>query len=173
MRILCVLLLVCITGAGKAQKNDSLFITAAVTKLEHSKKYTIRVAMLMPENKYNFKPVADEMGFGEQLIHLCSNMQWLSGSYLTVEKKEFDNPPAKSLTKAAIIRLLNETYDYSINVLKNFDTKQLADTVSFFADPKTKLQIINLLNDHQTHHRGQVLVYLRLNSIKPPDYVGW
>ena len=173
MRILYVLLLVFITSVGKTQKIDSLFITAALTKLQHSKEYTMQVARLMPENKYDFKPVADEMGFGEQLIHICSNMQWLCGSYLTVEKMKFDISSAKSLTKEAIIGLLNETYDYSINALKKFDTKQLADTVSFFAGPKTKLQIINLLNDHQTHHRGQVLVYLRLNSIKPPDYVGW
>jgi len=30
-----------------------------------------------------------------------------------------------------------------------------------------------LLNDHQTHHRGQLVVYLRLNGIKPPAYIGW
>jgi uncharacterized damage-inducible protein DinB len=36
-----------------------------------------------------------------------------------------------------------------------------------------KLQILNLLNDHQTHHRAQLIVYLRINGIKPPDYVGW
>jgi uncharacterized damage-inducible protein DinB len=36
-----------------------------------------------------------------------------------------------------------------------------------------KLQIINLINDHQTHHRAQLLVYLRLKGVKPPEYVGW
>jgi len=24
-----------------------------------------------------------------------------------------------------------------------------------------------------THHRGQLVVYLRLNGILPPNYVGW
>lgn len=37
----------------------------------------------------------------------------------------------------------------------------------------SKLQFINLLNDHQTHHRGQMMVYLRLNGIQPPEYMGW
>ncbi|WP_374662973.1 DinB family protein [Parasegetibacter sp. NRK P23] len=37
----------------------------------------------------------------------------------------------------------------------------------------SKLQIINLLSDHQTHHRGQLLVYLRLCGLTPPKYVGW
>jgi hypothetical protein len=26
---------------------------------------------------------------------------------------------------------------------------------------------------HQTHHRGQLVVYLRLKGIKPPQYRGW
>jgi uncharacterized damage-inducible protein DinB len=30
-----------------------------------------------------------------------------------------------------------------------------------------------LMHDHHTHHRGQIIVYLRLNGLKPPKYVGW
>lgn len=37
----------------------------------------------------------------------------------------------------------------------------------------TRRQILLLLHDHQTHHIGQVIVYLRLKGIKPPAYVGW
>ncbi len=36
-----------------------------------------------------------------------------------------------------------------------------------------KLQINNPMQDHQTHHRAQLLNYLRLNGIKPPAYIGW
>lgn len=49
----------------------------------------------------------------------------------------------------------------------------LTTKVDFFARPKTKLQILNLMQDHVTHHRAQILVYLNLNEIKPPKYVGW
>ena len=48
-------LLLSVTGAGIAQKNDSLFMTAAVAKVLHSKEYTLQIARLMPENKYDFK----------------------------------------------------------------------------------------------------------------------
>ncbi len=37
----------------------------------------------------------------------------------------------------------------------------------------TERQIINLMNDHLTHHRAQAIVYLRLNGVMPPKYVGW
>ncbi|NJL74904.1 MAG: hypothetical protein HC892_07620 [Saprospiraceae bacterium] len=30
-----------------------------------------------------------------------------------------------------------------------------------------------LMNDHLTHHRAQMIVYLRLKDVQPPKYVGW
>jgi len=157
----------------QAQNIDSLFISAAITKLQHAKEYTIKVANLMPEENYLFKPTPGEMTFGEQLLHLCSNMDWLCSSYLNGRENPITNTDPKIQTKEEIISILNKTYDYAVSVLRHFKTTNLADTVSFFAGPMNKLQIINLLNDHQTHHRAQMLVYLRLNGIKPPDYVGW
>jgi uncharacterized damage-inducible protein DinB len=34
-----------------------------------------------------------------------------------------------------------------------------------------KLQFINFIHDHQSHHIGQLIVYLRLNNIEPPSSV--
>ena len=36
-----------------------------------------------------------------------------------------------------------------------------------------KYQFLNLIQDHQTHHVGQLIVYLRINNIEPPKYIGW
>ncbi|OYY03206.1 MAG: DinB family protein, partial [Sphingobacteriia bacterium 35-40-5] len=35
------------------------------------------------------------------------------------------------------------------------------------------VQFLNLIQDHQTHHRAQLIVYLRLNMLNPPNYTGW
>ncbi|MDT8346268.1 MAG: DinB family protein, partial [Flavobacteriaceae bacterium] len=51
--------------------------------------------------------------------------------------------------------------------------RELSEKVNFFAGEKTKIQILNLLHDHVTHHRGQLVVYLNLKEIKPPRYTGW
>jgi len=65
-----------------------LFLSVlAITKLQHAKEYTIKVANLMPEENYLFKPTPGEMTFGEQLLHLCSNMDWLCSSYLNGREK--------------------------------------------------------------------------------------
>lgn len=157
----------------RAQKIDSLFIAAAITKLQHSKEYTLKVANLMPDEKYMFKPTTGEMSFGEQLLHLSSNMGWLCSAYLNGSSNPVTKADLEFQKKEEILTVVNKSYDYAINILQRFKPINLSDTVSFFAGPLNKLQIINLLNDHQTHHRAQMIVYLRLNGIKPPDYVGW
>ena len=170
--LLCSLLFLCGMSTS-AQSTDNLFLKAAITKLRDAKEYTLKVAQLMPADKYSYKPVPTEMSFAEQLLHLAENLDWLSTSYLGNAKPILTKEDKALKKKEDILSLLEKTYDSSLNILEHFDAAHLADTVSFFAGPKTKLQIINLVNDHQTHHRAQMIVYLRLNGIKPPDYVGW
>lgn len=158
---------------ARAQKIDSLFLATSISKLQHAKEYTLKVASLMPAEKYGFKPTPEEMSFGEQLLHLSSNMGRLSASYLGGGTNPVTKTDMGVRQKEEIINVLNKSYEFALKALVQFDVTHLADTVAFFAGPLNKLQIINLLNDHQTHHRAQVIVYLRLNAIKPPAYTGW
>ena len=163
-----------LSSGAVAQSIDSLFVGAAYSKLQAARDYTLQVATSMPAHDYSFRPDADEMTFGQQLLHLSQNLGWLSSFYLNDNK---ENPVSESdiklLTKDSILALVNKTYDYALEALKNFPPDKLNDRVRFFAGPMSKLQIINLLNDHQTHHRGQLVVYLRMKGIRPPAYVGW
>ena len=156
-----------------AQTNDALFLEVNILKLKNAKNYTLQVAELMPEEKYEYKPSSEEMDFGKQLLHISENLCWLSSAYLSTNKNPLTETDKNATTKKEITTVVAKAYDFAINVLQNFDTKACTDTVKFFAGPMNKLQIINLLQDHQTHHRAQLLVYLRLNEIVPPAYVGW
>ncbi len=145
---------------------------AFLEKWENSKSYLIAVAEVMPEENYNFKPTERQMSFKEQLMHIKGNMDWLSNSYFTdIEyKKEKKELPK---TKNEAIKELEEAFDAVFKIIKNTPDESLKETVDFFAGPKSKLQILNLLQDHVTHHRGQLIVYLNLNEIEPPKYSGW
>lgn len=155
-----------------AQDTGSLFVHAAHEKLQHAKIYTLEVADLMPAEDYIYQPTIEQMSFAEQLIHLSSNLKRLS-----YKVSNFPEPPPPLnpylTNKDSIIAVVEDAYNYAISVMEGSDIAHLADTADFFAGPKTKLQIINLINDHQTHHRGQMMVYLRLRGIEPPRYVGW
>ncbi len=157
--------------SGKAQTNDSL-LNQLSAKWKNAKTYALKVAELMPEEQYNFKPVPDEMSFAEQLLHIAQNMNWLSSAYL-LGSKQNSKSDAKVLSKKSIINTISTTYDSALAVHYRLTPKQLDEVVPFFAGPKSRRQILILMHDHQTHHIGQLIVYLRLKGIKPPDYVGW
>jgi len=145
---------------------------AFLEKWENSKNYLIAIAKAMPEEAYDFKPTERQMSFKEQLIHIKGNMEWLGTSYFSSSefKKEETELPK---TKAETIALLEKSFNATLEMVKNTPDKNLKETVQFFAGPKSKLQILNLLQDHVTHHRGQLIVYLNLNNTKPPNYIGW
>lgn len=160
-----------IVDATMGQDVGSIYQEAALTKLQNARAYTLEVADLMPAEHYAFQPTIEQMSFAEQLLHLSSNLQRLSA------KLNNSTPPVaidpKVTDKTTVRAVVEQTYDYAIAVMTAFDTRQLSDTVDFFAGPMTKLQIANLINDHQTHHRGQLLIYLRLQGVEPPRYIGW
>ena len=70
-----------------------------------------------------------------------------------------------------MIATINKTFDATIKLIKQFDTTQFDYELDYFGLNRTKRQIFMLLADHITHHRGQMLVYMRLNGLVPPRYV--
>ena len=164
-----VLLILLISNFAVAQNATT---DAFLEKWNNSKTYLIEVAQAMPADLYHYKPTEREMTFGQQLIHIKENMEWLSNAYFTDKEYKKVKDETK-YSKEETIALLEKSFDSVYQIIKNTDPKLLDSQVAFFAGHKTKLQILNLLQDHVTHHRGQLLVYLNLNEIKPPKYVGW
>lgn len=166
-----LLLLLSVWGRLYAQAGDSL-LTQLAQKWNNAKGYALDMAARMPDSAYHYRPTPEEMTFGEQLLHIAANINWLSNAYLFAAKPTtVEN--ANTLSKAAIIGLVSAAYDTGYAAQQRLNATQLDDTVAFFAGDKTRRQILLLLHDHQTHHVGQLVVYLRLQGIKPPAYVGW
>ena len=100
-------------------------------------------------------------------------MVWLGTTYFNAHEYGGKKDNKSKLTKEETIQLLVEGFDLVSTALKNTPATVLKEKVAFFAGEKTKLQLLNLLQDHVSHHRGQLIVYLNLNNIEPPKYVGW
>jgi len=143
---------------------------AFLEKWENSKNYLIEMAQLMPEEDYGYKPTERQRSFKEQLEHIQGNMDWLSTKYFSREKDKSETFPDE---KEQIVVSLEKAFDAVGETVAATSEEELKETVEFFAGPKSKLQILNLLLDHVTHHRGQLIVYLNLKEIEPPRYVGW
>ena len=168
MKKLVLIYLFLVSNLVSAQE----IIPTFLEKWQNSKNYLIEVAKSMPEEKYNYKPTEREMTFAKQLLHIKANIDWLSSTYFSNEPKK-EKELNENLSKAAIIAELEKSFDTCYALISKTKSNTLNDKVDFFAGPKTKFQILNLLQDHVTHHRAQILVYLNLNDVKPPKYIGW
>ncbi|MCC6410101.1 MAG: DinB family protein [Saprospiraceae bacterium] len=157
----------------KLVAQDSMFVQEAFIKWQNAAAYTLETARLMPEDQFGFKPVPEEMSFGEQLAHIGKNMVWLAGGHLTGKTFEHPLTAKEHRTPAEEIELLEASLTYAEEAIQQTSPDSLAVKGDFFAGPKSKRQIIMLMHDHMTHHRGQIIVYLRLQNIKPPKYRGW
>lgn len=155
----------------KAQSQDSLQVQLA-RKWVNSKTYALKMAESMPEDSYNFKPVPEEMSFKEQLLHIAQNIKWLSSSYLSV-KVPAEKKATAELSKSEVIKILSDAYNFGLLAHSSLTKAGWNEPVKFFAGPMTRQQILILMHDHQTHHLGQLIVYVRLKGIKPLDYIGW
>ncbi|GLB53146.1 hypothetical protein NBRC110019_21860 [Neptunitalea chrysea] len=162
-----VILFLMLTSTLMAQNTP---IAAWQEKWNNSENYLIEIAQAMPQEKYTFKPTEREMTFADQLLHIANNINWLSNTYFNGEKID----KYQSITsKEETIAILHKAFTNGRNAIGKTNPEDLIAEVEFFAGSKTKLQILNLLQDHVTHHRGQVIVYLNLNDITPPRYIGW
>ena len=141
-----------------AQTGDSA-INELAEKWENAKGYTLKMAQLMPENLYDFKPVAEEMTFGEQLIHIAQNIHTLS-AIINGTKSTFIKPAHP--TRNEILALVGQAYDTGMITHQKLSATKLEEKVAFFAGPKTRRQVLVIMHDHQTHHMGQLIVYGRL-----------
>ncbi|MEZ5058827.1 MAG: DinB family protein [Saprospiraceae bacterium] len=142
-------------------------------KWDNAQNYTLECLELMPEDRMTFRPTQDEMTFAEQLVHMSKNMCWLANKYLGKEPAyEYDWKTVPK-TKDELEILVMEAYTYARQAVETIQESDLEKNHEFFAGPMTGRQIMNLMQDHQTHHRGQLIVYLRLNNLTPPKYRGW
>lgn len=122
---------------------------------ENSRAYTLGVAELMPEEAYDFKPVDGVWSFGEQLNHIAYGIHWWAEMFIRSVETEWA-PPKPVSGRKKIIATLEKAYE------------ELKKT---YEESNGKEGGFNATLDHITHHRGQLIVYLRIKGIQPPEYV--
>lgn len=174
MKINLLYLLFILPYLGSAQSNQML-IESHLVKFRNAKTYTLSIAEKLDADKFDFKPIKEEMSFKEQLVHIGENIYWLSSTYI----KEETNPikvnknRASEMSKEQVLEFVGGAYDYALKVMSVLDENALSKEFNWSGGKMNKYQFLNLIQDHQSHHVGQLIVYLRLNNIAPPKYIGW
>ncbi len=175
MRYSLSILFFCCCALWSSGQETPDFLSDYMKKWENAEAYTLQVAELMPESSYDFKPTEDQMTFRRQLVHLSNNIAWLSSTYLGAERPEQDlrGEIVDIYTKTEVLDILKVVFGNARAALEQLQPETLNEEVEFFAGPMTRRRVLFLMTDHITHHRAQAIIYLRLEGVDPPKYVGW
>lgn len=164
-----------ISTSTSIQSQETNFINDYLQRLENSQKYLNLVAEAMPAEKYEYKVTPESMSFEEHLMHIAWAMDWHSQSLLggrPARDWATDNTlKVASKTKSAMIVTVNSTFETTVQFIKDFDTIKLNDKIAYGELERSKRQVLQILSDHITHHRAQMLVAMRLNGLEPPRYM--
>ncbi|RCH56201.1 damage-inducible protein DinB [Mucilaginibacter hurinus] len=135
-----------------------------------AKAYTKAYLDAMPADAYSFKATPDVRTFAQQMLHTAGgNYMFASAAAGKAAPAEANAEKTVAPTKEAVTKAVMDSYDYAINVAKELPESQLRDEITFFNMKTTKGLALAKAFEHQTHHRGQATMYLRLKGVKPPE----
>ena len=143
---------------------DSFLLHWKVTK-----DYTLAVLDAMPESGWESKPNPAQRPFWEQLVHLGR----ANAAYMTAfNAKKAPEPPTGSV-RAEVRAYLAATFDYVTDVIGLIGENDLRRKDLQFNSrikPHSGTDLFMRAYMHTAHHRGQAIVYLRVNGVTPPTW---
>lgn len=155
-------------GLTRAQSSKDEMIK----EWERAKAYTKEYLDAMPEKGYALKPTPEMRSFADQMLHLTDANYGISAA-ATGDKSPVgfgDSEKVTDKSKANVTKLVLDGYDFVIANLKKMDPAKLSESVKLFDRfEMTRGMALAKTFEHQTHHRGQTTVYIRLAGATPPQ----
>ncbi len=154
------------------QANAQASIDEMVKEWERAKAYTKEYLDVMPESGYALKPTPDMRSFAEQMLHLTDGNYGLAASATGITSPVGMGESEKTADKSKenVKKLVLAGYDFVIASIKTMTPAQLNENTKLFNRfEMTKATVLAKCFEHQTHHRGQTTVYIRLAGVKPPQ----
>jgi uncharacterized damage-inducible protein DinB len=147
-------------------------IPALIREWTRARDYTKEYLDAMPEDGINFKPTPEIRTFAEQMLHLASaNYTFAARSFGVnnpIQGKKLEQMDELK-NKAALTKMVMESYDFMINTINAQTDAKLDERVAFAGMNRPKSALLDASFEHQTHHRGQTTIYLRMKGVKPPN----
>lgn len=136
---------------------------------ERARTYTKEYLDAMPETGYALKPTKEMRSFAGQMLHIADANYGIVGTATELTPTVKDLEKSNDVAKASVTEKVLASYDFAINAIKNYPDAKWAEMIKLFNRfDVTRGQVIDKAFEHQTHHRGQTTVYIRLAGATPP-----
>jgi len=156
---------------GQDAVNESIR-NQMVKDWERAKSFTLEYLEVMPADQYKFKANDSIRSFAAQMLHLAQGTVSLTSNgsgaprifpgYL-LERSE------SAQSKDSVTYYVKAAYDFAISSIRNMDMSRLWEIVKRGNFEETRYAWLQKAFEHQTHHRGQTTIYIRLLNLRPPN----
>lgn len=126
-------------------------------ELTNAKEFTLEVLNGMPTEDYSFKPVDDVRSFGAQAFHIAYSLEWFNAQ-LKGKPIAWEPGDENRMSKEELVAYTTEQFDAMIEIIHGAE-----ESGPFTAG------ILGALS-HNSHHRGQMVIYYRVNEMAPPAF---
>lgn len=144
-----------------------------MSKWDHSKKFTIDVLNAMPDAGMDYKTDPEAMSFKEQIHHIGSAIVGISQGLLMGGDASALKIDVSTASKAELADFVDKAYEYGKAAMAGLNADQASEQVDAFGNELSRRQVMAMMDDHSTHHRGATIAYLRSNGVTPPAFVGF
>lgn len=163
--LIAVILITCTASFAQMTKDQ------VVAEWTRAKAYTKAYLDAMPADGFAVKATPEVRTYAQQFLHLAD------ANYFFIATATGKTPAlAKGVslektveqTKEATTKAVLESYDFAIASITATTDAKMQETVEMGKMKATRGQLLAKAFEHQTHHRGQATIYLRLKGVTPP-----
>jgi uncharacterized damage-inducible protein DinB len=139
---------------------------------------TRRVLERIPEGKLSWKPHAKSMSLGQMALHVATTPGMVAELITESPRQppQFIQPEAKSRTE--VLDALDQSIAGAKNRLASWSDQDLMQEWKLEHEGRALMtvprigMVRSIMLNHWYHHRGQLLVYLRLLDVPVPSVYG-
>ena len=165
-------------GKKSAEPQPDALGAALDVWVTRTEKLLVPAAEAMPEEKYSFAPTNGEFAgvrtFAEEVKHLAAANYQL-GALALGEKpphgERGETAPENMKTKEEIVEYLKGSFAYLHEVAGKITVKSATEQIELPAGHGKDTRVGMLIDAlaHSQNHYGQIVEYLRMNVILPPE----
>jgi uncharacterized damage-inducible protein DinB len=169
----CLVLLAMVMVGASVSAADCGYAEAMRAHWKRLRNMLIPIVAAMPEDKYDFRPTKEVRSFRELLTHMIADNYTHLGYAAGKSREESEKLTQKYSrikTRAEFLNAMKESYDYGDKIFAELNDQNATDRVTAMRGEQTTRvgAALQVFEDAMDHY-GNLVVYLRLNDIVPPD----
>ncbi len=130
---------------------------------------TITLWRQFPEERVDYRPAPKSRSVLEQFEHQCqSEGKWMPSMLGIIT----GDPNPTQRTKQGFIEKYEQDAGKRLALLRDKPDSWWVETAQFFDVPRSRAWVMTRRMTHSAHHRGQLIVYLRLLGLRVPSVYG-